>query len=90
MIKLFSWILSLASFAGIILVWWGCLGFAQWVHKSFRSNDDPASPISGSAKFLIGLGVIAALLSSYVLLVRGGAKSMFEMEPQEELYHHGR
>ena len=87
---MFSWIVSLASFAGIILVWWGWMGFSQWIYKSFRSNDDPASPISGSAKFLIGLGVIVALLSSYVLLVHGGAKNMFEMEPEEELYRRDR
>lgn len=82
-----SWVLSLASFAGVILVWWGCLSFAQWVHKSYRSNDNPTLPMSGSAKFLITLGVISALLSSYVLLVRGGAKSMFEMEAGEEVFH---
>jgi hypothetical protein len=82
-----SWIMSLTSFGGIILVWWGFLSFAQWALKSSGDANNLSSPVSGSAKIVVGLGLIVALLSSYVLLVRGGAKTMFEMEPGEELYH---
>jgi hypothetical protein len=84
---MFNWALSVTSFWGIVLLWWGFMSFARWLYEASRRSDGSDPSDSGTFKSLVALAAVVALLSSYVLLVRGGAKSLFEMEPGEELYH---
>ena len=83
----FEGLVPIGSFGGIVLVWWGYLSFARWVYRSSEADGAPPPSKQGTFRFLLAIGLVVALLSTYVLFFRGGVKAMFELEPGEEIYH---
>lgn len=67
-------IISMGSLAGLGLVW---LGYVVAVRMTLRNFGDASPREDGGfnwlQKVLLALGLVTAIISSYVLLARGGA-----------------